>query len=138
LPEDFDWSICLGSGKSRHGWISSALVLARELLGANIEKAPAELRSYQVPSWLVGAVLKQWGSLLPADASRPGEPRPLFRYALRDTRTVLRELRGRWPDPITATFSLRARPNNLPRLPYQLGAFLARAGNYLWDHRRVT
>jgi hypothetical protein len=138
LSEDFDWRLCLGSGKSRQAWIASALVLARELLGANIDKAPEELRSYQLPAWLTDAVLKQWGSSLPADASRPGEPRPLFRYALRDTRTLLRELRGRWPDPITATFNLRAQPNNWPRLPYQLGAFAARAGNYLFDHLRAT
>lgn len=138
LPAEFDWTLCLGPGKSRRAWISAAVVLARDLLGANIARVPEGLRRYQAPVWMVDAVLKQWGSLLPADASRPGEPRPLFRYAARDTRTLLRELRGRWPDPITATFNLRARPNNWPRLPYQLGAFMFRAGNYLVERLRAT
>jgi hypothetical protein len=138
LPENFDWSLCLGSGKSRRAWIASALVLAEQLLGANIEKAPAMLRSYKLPAWLLDAVLNQWGNLLPADHSLPGQPMPVFLYSLRDPRTLLRELRGRWPDPIIATFNLRAQPNNWPRLPYQLGAFIARAGQYLIHHLRPT
>jgi hypothetical protein len=138
LSAEFDWSLCLGSGESRMAWIASALVLAEQLLGANLEKAPAGLRSYKVPGWLLDAVLKQWGSLLPADHSLPGAPRPLFRYALRNPATLFEELRERWPDPITATFNLRAQPNDWPRLPYQLGAFVFRASQYLLDHLRAT
>jgi hypothetical protein len=138
LSEDFDWDLCLGSGKSRRAWIASALGLAHQLLGANIDKAPEVLLSHKLPRWLLDAVLNQWGSLLPADHSLPGQPRPLFLYSLRDPRTIFRELRQRWPDPIIATFTLRGQPNNWPRLPYQLGAFVARAGQYLFDHLRPT
>jgi hypothetical protein len=138
LAQDFDWDLCLGSGKSRRAWIASALGLADQLLGAHLDKTPAMLRLHKLPAWLFDAVLKQWGNLLPSDYSLPGEPRPLFIFALRDPRTLVRELRGRWPDPIIATFNLRAQPNNWPRLPYQLGAFVARAGQYLFDHLRPT
>jgi hypothetical protein len=138
LPEDFDWDLCLGSGKGRRAWIASALGLAHQLLSANIDKAPEVLRSHKLPAWLLGTVLNQWGSLLPADHSLPGQPSPVFSYSLRDPRTLVRELRERWPDPIIATFTLRGQPNNWPRLPYQLGAFVARAGQYLFDHLRLT
>ncbi len=137
LPANFDWSLCLGSSKRRTAWIASAIVLAHELLGANIDKTPLTLRSYRVPVWLRDTVLRQWGSLLSADHSLPFSPRPLFKYALRNPRTLASEMYARW-NPIIATFNLRVYPNNLPRLPYQLGAFAASAGHYLVDHLRST
>jgi hypothetical protein len=138
LSDSFDWSLCLGPGKSRRAWIASALVLAEQLLGADIVQTPKTLRSYKVAAWLLDTVLKQWGNLRPADSSLPGEPLPVFLYSLRDPRTLLRDVCGRWPDPITATLNLRARPNNWPRLPYQLGAFISRAGQSLLDRLRAT
>lgn len=138
LSDEFDWSLCLGAEKARRAWIASALGLAEQLLGANLDRVPASLRSYRLPVWVVETVLKQWGSLVPEDHSLPGEPRPEFRHTLSNPATLVKELRGRWPDPITATFNLRAEPNNWPRLPYQLRAFVARAGRYVFDQLRAT
>ncbi len=136
LPAEFDWKVCLGSGRHRRAWIASAIVLAHRLLGADVDRTPLELRSHQLPGWLLDTVLLKWGSFLPSDDSMPGQPRPLFGYGVRSLRTLLHEIVSRWPDPILATFNLRAQPNNWPRLPYQVGAFTARIGHYLFQHRR--
>lgn len=138
LSADFDWKLCLGSSKRRTAWIASAIVLAHQLLGARIDSAPLIVRSHNLPAWLLDTVLKQWGRLFTAEHSLPGQPRPLLGYSLRNPRTLVREIRERWPDPIIATFNLRGQPNAWPRLPYQFGAFVARAGQYFIGHRRAT
>jgi hypothetical protein len=133
-----DVAVMVESLSDSFDWIASALVLAEQLLGADIDQTPKTLRSHKAPAWLLDTVLKQWGNLRPADSSLPGQPLPVFMYSLRDPRTLLRQVWGRWPDPITATLNLRAQPNNWPRLPYQLGAFITRAGQSLFDHLRAT
>ncbi len=133
LPAGFDGNICFGSNKRRAAWIASAIALAHELLGANVERIPLSRQVKDLPEWLVRAVLEQWGSLFQAD-HLPVQPRPLMAYALRSPRTLIKEIRERWPGPIVATFNLRGQLNNFPRLPYQLGAFAAGAGRYLIDH----
>jgi hypothetical protein len=138
LPDRFDWNLCMGAGKARREWIASALALSHQLLAANIDVVPPALRLPRLPSWLLDTVLKQWGNLLPEDNSLPGQPRPVFVNSLRNPSTLIREIRERWPDPIIATFNLGGRPNNWPRFPYQLGAFVVRAGQFLFDHMRTT
>lgn len=135
LPASFDADICFGAnkgqGKHRTAWIASAIALAHKLLGANVERIPLSRQVKDLPEWLVRAVLEQWGNLFQAD-HLPVQPRPLFANSLRSPRTMLKEIRERWPDPIVATFNLRGQPNNFPRLPYQLGAFAAQTGQYLF------
>ena len=133
LPAGFNGNICFGSNKRRARWIASAIALAHELLGANIAKVPSRSEAAILPAWLIDAVLKQWGNLFQTD-HLPVEPRPLMADSLRHPKTLLREIRERWPDPIVATFNLSGQLNNLPRLPYQLAAFAAGAGRYLIDH----
>jgi hypothetical protein len=133
LPAGFDGNICFGSNRRRATWIASAIALAHQLLGANVDRVPSRSEAKPLPEWLIDAVLKQWGNLFRSD-HLPVQPRPLFAYSLRHPRTVLTEIRERWPDPIVATFNLSGQLNNLPRLPYQLGAFAAGAGRYLIDH----
>jgi hypothetical protein len=133
LPAGFDGNICFGSNKRRAIWIASAIALAHELLGANVDKVPSRGEVKTLPEWLIDAVLKQWGNLFGSD-HLPVQARPLFADSLRNPRTVLKEIRERWPDPIVATFYLSGQLNNLPRLPYQLGAFTAGAGRYLIGH----
>jgi len=137
LPEEFDGNICFGSNKNRAAWIASAIALARKLLGANVERIPLSRQLKDLPEWLVRAVLEQWGNLLRTD-HLPVQPRPLFAYSLRNPRTLLKEIRERWPDPIVATFNLRGQLNNLPRLPYQIGAFAAQTGQYVFSVRRMV
>jgi hypothetical protein len=133
LPGDFDQKLCFGSNKNRAAWIASAIALAHELMGANIERIQLRGQVKALPDWLVRAVLEQWGNLLQPD-HLPVQPRPLLAYALRNPRTLLKEIRERWPDPIVATFNLGGQFNNFPRLPYQLGFFATSAGRYLLDH----
>ena len=132
LPATFDWNLSFGSDKRRAEWISSAILLAHELLGANIDKVPMEVRSKRVPEWLTDAVLKQWSTLWHRD-HLPIQPRPLMANSLGGAKTFLREVRERWPDPIVATFNLEGRVNNFPRLPYQVVAFFSQATRYVID-----
>lgn len=133
LPASFDGNICFGSNKRRAAWIATAIALAHKLLGANVERIPLSRPAKDLPEWLVRAVLEQWGNLFQPD-HLPVQPRPLFALALRSPRMMWKEICERWPGPIVATFNLRGQFNNLPRLPYQLGAFTAQAGRYLVDH----
>ena len=137
LPNDFDWPICLGADKRRRSWISASIALAHQLLTANIDQVPLPARAKYVPEWLRESVLKQWGNLFPGD-HLPVQPRPLMTNVLTSPRGILKETWERWPDAITATFNMRGRINNFPRLPYQLGDFSARAGRYLIGYLRRT
>jgi hypothetical protein len=137
LPPDFEPSICLGSNKNRAAWIACGINLAHQLLGANLGGSRLAKQQKDLPEWIVRAVLEQWGNLFQA-SHLPVQPRPLMSYAFRSPKTLVTEIRERWPRPIVATFNLRGQPNNLPRLPYQLGAFAAQAGRYLFDHLRAT
>lgn len=129
LPEDFDWKLCLGSDKWRLAWIVSVLALAQRLLEAKLDALPSPMRVAGVPAWLVDAVLKQWGNLFQHD-HLPVQPRPVFTQSLHKPRQLLKEIGARWPDPIVATFDLKGNLNDLPRFPYQLGAFLRQAIQY--------
>jgi hypothetical protein len=137
LPPDFEPSICLGSNKNRAAWIACGINLAHQLLGANVAGLSLGVQQKDLPEWIVRAVLEQWGNLFQA-VQLPVQPRPLMSYAINSPRKLVREIRERWPRPIVATFNLRGQPNNLPRLPYQLGSFAAQAGRYLFDHLRAT
>jgi hypothetical protein len=137
VPASFDSHICFGPHRRQRIWIASAIALAQKLLGANIDKVLLDGHAKDLPEWLVDAVLKQWGGLFQAD-HLPVQPRRLIAHSFRNPLAMLREIRERWPDPIVATFSLRGQPNNFPRLPYQVGAFAARAGQYLIDQLRAT
>jgi len=130
LPRRFDWDLCFGSNQRRACWIASSIVLAHRLLGAQIDAVPLAAQVRDIPGWLIDATLKQWGNLHTRD-HLPVQPRPLFAHSLRSPRNLLKELRARWPDPITATFNLNGRVVSFPRLPYQIGGFALQAGQYL-------
>ena len=133
LPAGFDENTCFGWSKHRAAWIASAIALAHELLGANVDRIPPDRQAKDLPAWLVDSVLKQWGNLFQVDHP-PVQPRPLISYSFQNPRTLFREILARWPDPIVATFNLSGQPNSFPRLPYQIGAFATGAGRYLIDH----
>ena len=133
LPAGFDENTCFGSSKHRAAWIASAITLAHELLGANVDRISKGRQAKDLPDWLIDSVLKQWGNLFQVDHV-PVQPRPLISYSFQNPRTLLSEILARWPDPIVATYNLRGQPNSFPRLPYQIGSFAAGAGRYLIDH----
>ncbi|HKE56254.1 MAG TPA: nucleotidyltransferase family protein [Pyrinomonadaceae bacterium] len=122
--QDFDWQRFFGRNLRRAEWLSAVLLLAHTLLEANLEETPLALRTKQLPSWLVQSVLRRWGRWFNADYRNPaltslwkhrGQPRKLFD-----------DLYFRF-DPIRATVETGGAFNSIPRLPYQLAAFLRRA-----------
>jgi hypothetical protein len=130
-PENFNWDICLGQDKKRRGWIAIAIALAKEVLGAQAGNLPERVDE-KLPAWLVKSVLKQWGRLFPAN-HLPVQPLPLMAANLRNPWRLLTATWQRWPDPIVATFNLNGSFSHFPRLPYQIGAFLAQSGQFFID-----
>jgi hypothetical protein len=115
--EVLDWDRILGGNRRRAKAVAWTIGLAHELLGARVEGTP--VAGCRLASWLVPAVLRQWGS-----GSGWREPMASF---LRRPRGALAELRKHWPNPIEATVGVRAPFDDFPRLPFQV-AFAAVRG----------
>lgn len=127
LPADFDWDSCIGKKKRWANWIACALRLAEQLLGAEIKNATAAERLKHLPRWLTRALLKEWGSLKPSMVRRHRAPMASYR---RRPSGILAGFRHRWPNPIEATIFARGTFNELPRLPFQLGSYLAHGAKF--------
>jgi hypothetical protein len=132
LPPGFNWDVCLGRSSKRSSWVISAIGLAHRLLNANIERLPAANRAKHLPAWLVENVLEQWATPFATNQPPMSHSAPMARY-LRNPHGLLKDLQKRWPNPIIATISINGEFNNLPRLPYQLGNCVLRAGRFLFD-----
>ncbi|HBB89469.1 MAG TPA: hypothetical protein DC047_17835 [Blastocatellia bacterium] len=126
----FDWELCLGRDPIRASWIQSAFGLARRLLGASTDKLPSNMRTLQVPEWLVDTVLQQWANPFARYQAPMNHPVPMADAWRRPSR-LIEGLRQRWPNPILATISVHGRLNDLPRLPYQLANCVARAVRFV-------
>lgn len=120
----FDWQLCLTENRRQADWIRCTVRLAQELLGAEIAETPAE--HHPLPDWLLPTVLKQWQRPSAADHPLPAS----IRLSLKQPSRLPAALRERWLDPISASVSVNAPFNNLPRLPFQLASLLALAGNF--------
>lgn len=127
LPANFDWDCCVGKKRRWANWITCALRLAQQLLGAHIENTPAAEKTNPLPQWLIPALLKEWGSLQPSMMRR--HHAPMSRY-LRHPSGILSGFRHRWPNPIEATIFARGTFNGLPRLPFQLGSYLVHGAKF--------
>lgn len=122
LPASFDWAYFLGGDQRRSHWVTCVLILAHRLLGARLDEVPTGVCGRQLPTWLGPAVLRQWGV--------PEPPmRPMASY-LRQPAGILHAIRDRWPGPIEGTVRVGGPFDELPRLPFQLSAFLLRAGSF--------
>ncbi|PYN01410.1 MAG: hypothetical protein DME07_13630 [Candidatus Rokuibacteriota bacterium] len=117
LPSDFDWEVCLRGPARRAEWVSCAIGLARELLGA---RPRGERPGTRLPRWLPAAVLRQWSDEEHYMVS------PSMAFALRRRDRILKALRLRWPNAIQATVGLGGPFNGVPRLPFQLGECVLR------------
>lgn len=126
-PADFDWKRCLTGNQKRAKWIVSAIMLAHQLLDADISNTPAARTDTYLPSWLVPTVLKEWESEMPSMKLRHRTPMASY---LRRPAGILSSLRHHWPNPIEASISVRAPFNEMPRLPFQLGTCLARTAKF--------
>jgi len=137
-PADFDWDYFLSGDPTRTDWAACAIGLAHQLLGARIDDTPVADRAERLPRWLVPVLLRQWG-----EGQTPHGMRVPMRRYLREPSGVLQALRLRWPNPIEATVHVAGPFNDWPRLPYQLGACVARAARFAgqlpaaWRHRQA-
>lgn len=127
VRQNFDWDYCLGE-KRQATAVVSAIGLAQQLLGAEIDCVPQAQRSGKNPRWLVPTVLNEWGSAAPSMTSRHDVP---MLGHLRRRKDLLKGLRHRWPNPIEATTTMNGPFNDLPRLPFQIGNSLYRIGAFL-------
>ncbi|MFQ5946534.1 MAG: nucleotidyltransferase family protein [Anaerolineae bacterium] len=125
LPADFDWKYCL-SGNSRHShWVTCAISLAHQLLGARLDCAPAAWRVRHLPRWLPSSVLQQWG------AEEHYMSTPSMAFCLRNPAQMLKALCLRWPNPVQATVGVGGPFNQLPRFPFQLAECLVRTAHFV-------
>jgi Uncharacterised nucleotidyltransferase len=120
---DFAWAVVLRGTRRQREWIACALALAHQLLGADISATPIEMIARALPHWLGRTVLKQW--CFPIRYHEP-DNLPLLTF-LRQRTGLLKALSDRWPNAIEATYERRGPFTRLPRTPYQLGLYLARA-----------
>src|SRR5205085_7223770 len=97
--------------------------LAHRLLGADVRRTPVEPLAGRLPDWLARTVLKQWR--FPNKEYAP-DNLPMLTLLRRHT-GIKRALRYRWPNAIEATYGLRGPYTRWPRVPYQMGLYLARA-----------
>jgi len=127
---DFDWDYFARGPYRRADWVFVALEAAHAILGARIEAVAAGRRRVRLPSWLVPAVLREWGAARPPQGARV----PIADL-LRQPGALGRALLLRWPNAIEATIGLGSPFNELPRLPLQIGECLRRT--FLFSVRRA-
>jgi hypothetical protein len=123
---DFDWDYFFSGNKKSSDGAGCVIGLARQLLEADVGRAPRQVLARSLPSWLVPAVLRQWGSAY----HRYTDARQILAY-LHRPEGFWRALRQRWPNPIEATVSLGGPFNAWPRFPFQVGDCLLRAARLL-------
>jgi len=126
LPSDFDWEYFQSGDKRRADWAVCAIGLAHQILGADVDGLPVAQRAKHLPAWMVPSVLKEWGG----GRITNGRRQPMQTY-LQNPSGALQALRLRWPNPIEATVSVRGPFNQWPRLPFQIGACVARTIRFI-------
>jgi hypothetical protein len=124
---DFDWDLCLGRSGQQADWVACAIGLAHQLLGAEVAGTPVSRRAGKLPTWLVPAVLKEWGTPF-----QPlGQVAIYLRRPLSKLRRLPTALSHHWPNPIEATVTLRGPFNEIPRLPFQIGHVFSRTASLM-------
>jgi len=128
-PADFDWDRCLGRNRRVADWVACAIGLAHWLLKVPVDDTPIAARAKRLPRWLVPHVLKCWSAPFPDLHPPQSYKGPLILYIRRRTR-LLHALRNRWPNPIEATITVRGPLNDWPRLPFQIGHYAVKTGEF--------
>ncbi|HEX3281766.1 MAG TPA: nucleotidyltransferase family protein [Pyrinomonadaceae bacterium] len=124
-PESFLWPVAIKEGK-RSDWLACSLLLAHQLLNANLDGVPSTMVSKRLPRWFVPCVLREW-----IKPSMPIRHRlPLHKSSLSPIET-LNALRARWPNKIEGTVGVGGPFNEVPRLPFQMAHCFLRASKYL-------
>jgi hypothetical protein len=99
---DFDWDLSLGSDPVPAGWLKDALVLTRDLLGADLSGTPAA--NHTIPSWLVPAVHHAWRRQDPESNQPPESIWTSLAHPWRLPHAIVK----RWPNPIAAAIHNRS------------------------------
>ena len=120
LPASFDWGYFLSGQERRSNWVVCVLLIAQQLLGARLDESRIRHMAVELPSWLVPAVLRAWGS------GHQGSPRRLAAY-LYHPAGVMQAVRQRWPSRIQAGARWRTPSSKLPMPPFQAWDFTVRA-----------
>jgi hypothetical protein len=127
-PAGFDWDLFMGLDPKRREWFACSIALARHLLDADLDGAPATMTKKRLPGWLVPAVLKAWE--VRAMLHRHSTPmKNLWRHPTDALRP--KNLRTHWPNAIEGTIGVNGPINEMPRLPFQLGNCAVRAMAFL-------
>ena len=119
-PADFDWELCLGSNESS-SYVACTLMLARDLLHADLNGLPETVFARQMPAWLLPAVLKEWRV-----RSMYQRHRSPLTSGWRRPATTLRNIHRHWPTAIEATINSNAALDEMPRWPLQVGSCFRR------------
>lgn len=119
----FDWSLCLGRNPVHAEWVGVAILLAHELLGADISETP--FRDQQLPRWLVTETLRQWAEAVPSPKSKVQSPSSVTGHWTLDF-GLWTSLYRRWDNPIRATAAVGGRFDERSRLGYRVAELLAR------------
>jgi hypothetical protein len=122
LPADFDWKRCLAGDRRLSEGVQAALGLVAELLGARL---PPGTPAVAPPAWLREAVWRGWVR------GYDSMPPPLYELHKLGFRGVMRAVRARWPDPVSATVHLRAPFRRVPRVLVQSAECLRRAFDFV-------
>jgi hypothetical protein len=122
-PRDFDWDRALGVDVRRRSWTLTALGLARDLLGADVDGTPAA--GHPVPGWVTAHVTEAFARL-PVDNLAVAALRPTL-----NPRALAGAAAERWPpDPLRVNVlrggRIIARPPRGLQV-YDLAARAARA-----------
>jgi hypothetical protein len=123
-----DWDAILATPRQA-AWVRVAVLLAREVLGADVSSTPWGSDPGPLPRWLVPAVMRAWSRERPRSRQWPLS----VALAAGGVRVLPHELRRRWRNPIEATIEVGGAFNELPRLPWQLAAYLGRAVRLVRD-----
>jgi len=127
LPDDFDWQRLLRNDPLRINYIGCVIELARQLLGAQVERVPLAVRERRLPGWLAPHLLRTWGRAFPELYNDPVPLAALMRRPVKFFAGILR----RWPDPIEAIIRRQKPFDSSPRLLHQLATSFSRAGKFI-------
>jgi Uncharacterised nucleotidyltransferase len=134
--DEIDWDIVSEGSKHRAATVRAAVLLARDLLGADISRTPWS-DGEALPHWVESAVRNAWSREHYSTTSR-------FVLTPRTPSAIAKAMRTAWPNPIETTMRWKLPFNGAPRWPFQLldiGARTARAlyeaPGHLRDQRRA-
>jgi hypothetical protein len=132
---DFDWEYCLRGDRGRTKLVLAVIRLANQLLGARLDRCPERLLPETVPQWMLGAVLRWWGTEATFKYPWP-LPRQIGAMVSADPRQFPQALADRWPDPIHAVRRFSWPINRFSGRAAQILDFATRAASWAPRHVR--